>query len=250
MLSNIVDKPKKTNKKPRSALIDIEDITINPLNKYQITGIEELAIEIFENGLYRPLEVYQKDNQYVLIGGERRYKALKILYDRGDIDPEIPCLIYCKPVTQADERMQIITSNSQRDLDEKQKVEIVKELLEILQEDPLRKPKNMPTVNWIAPYIGCSPRTAQKYKNIAEGKNCNKKQPSTKKEKNNLEELIKLCETYNKKLNKIYWDLTQEEKEITLEHTENSDIKLYKVIEKLTALTDHLVSKVKQRENT
>lgn len=252
MLSSIVNKDVKMNRKPQLKIIDIEDIKENKLNIFLQKDIEELAENINMNGLLKPLEVYYDENEemYILLGGHRRFKALNLLYNQDLIDPEISCLVYIKPQNQIDERMQIITSNAQRDLDEQQKIEITKELLSILKEDPSRKPKNMPTVNWLAPYIGCSPRTAQKYKNKAEGKIQNKKSTSAKKERDKLTELIKLSENYNKSLNKIYWDLTQEEKEIILEHTENSDIKLSRVIEKLTALTDHLVLKLSQKKNT
>ncbi len=252
-LSSIVDKEKKLNRKPRSMNIDIEDIKPNKYNKYRIENIDELANEIKENGLYRPLEVYQSDEKYILLGGERRYHSLLKLYNEGHIDSEIPCLVYARPESITDERMQIITSNSQRDLDDKQKIEIVKELLEILEAEPQRKPKNMPTVEWLAPYLGCSPRTAQKYKNLAEGKAYKPKEKKASsngandKNSKSIKDLIKSLEKFNKTINDTYWKLNEDERNIILEENENGDIDLGRVLSKLTAISNHLINTLNRK---
>ena len=117
MLSSIVNKDVKMNRKPQLKIIDIEDIKENKLNIFLQKDIEELAENINMNGLLKPLEVYYDENEemYILLGGHRRFKALNLLYNQDLIDPEISCLVYIKPQNQINERMQIITSNAQRD---------------------------------------------------------------------------------------------------------------------------------------
>ena len=250
-LSGIVDKERKMNRKPRSQNIDIEDIRTNKFNRYKIENIDDLAQEIKENGLYRPLEVYQDGEEFILLGGERRFRALSLLYEAGDIDSEISCLVYAKPESITDERMQIITSNSQRDLDDEQKIEIVKELLEILKEEPERKPKNMPTVEWLAPYLGCSARTAQKYKNKAEGKDksaVEKKESSQARsvKPKTLKDIAKVSKKFNKDINSIFEQLTDEEKYTVLETNQSGEMDVGRVLSKLTAITCHLVERIEK----
>lgn len=61
--------------------IDLNTITVNPDRQRQdISGIEELAESIRQNGLINPIVV---DEQHVLIAGERRYRAHVYLgYDK------------------------------------------------------------------------------------------------------------------------------------------------------------------------
>ena len=96
-LSDLVDMELKLNRKPKFELIDIDDIIPNPHNiKKRVRNIVELANNIKDFGLMKPLEVYydQEKEKYVLLGGERRYTALKILVGGGTYDPDIPCLVY------------------------------------------------------------------------------------------------------------------------------------------------------------
>ena len=51
--------------------------------------IDELKENIKKDGLIKPLEVYQDDDHYILIGGHRRYNALLQLYMDDLIEPEI-----------------------------------------------------------------------------------------------------------------------------------------------------------------
>lgn len=189
-LNSLVDMEVKMNKKPVLKMIDIEDIQVNPLNKFDIVNIEELTENIKEYGLLQPLEVYPLDNdEFILRGGERRYTALNILYEQGIIDSEIPCLVFPRPQKTVDERLQIILSNAQRDQKEDQKVKTTRELLDILKEAPEKKEKNMSTVEWLSGFLGCSPRTAQKYKNMAEGKSQSKDKKSSQSHNHHLNDL-------------------------------------------------------------
>ena len=173
-LTDLMHKPiQKMNKKPQYKLIDIDDIEVNKNNFFDVRDIEQLSLNIKTNGLYKPLEVYksQENEHYVLIGGERRYRALLLLVEQEIIEPEIPCLIYKEPSNLQNEKLQIITSNAQRILSEDEKQKIVDEIKEIVELDPSIKPKGMAMREYIATFLGCSPRTIQKYmneKNVSE----------------------------------------------------------------------------------
>ncbi len=243
-LAGLVDKQIKLNRKPKSQNIDIEDIIKNPKNKYEITNIDELANSILNDGLYRPLEVYKTDDDlYMLLGGERRFTALQKLYQEGLIDSDIPCLIYNSPNDDISERLQLITSNAQRDMSEQQKVVIAKELLDIIKINPDLKPKNTPTVEWLAPYLGCSPRTAQKYKNMAEVKNQQKKHKKQKTStEKSLDDLTKLLKKFNKDLNNLYWQIPTTSREIQVTEIDGKTLDVNKIISKLAAITDLYVN--------
>lgn len=65
MLSSIVNKDVKMNRKPQLKIIDIEDIKENKLNIFLQKDIEELAENINMNGLLKPLEVYYDENEEI-----------------------------------------------------------------------------------------------------------------------------------------------------------------------------------------
>ncbi len=150
--------------------IDIDDIKPNIKNIFPQNDILELKENILAEGLQKPLEVYRENDTYVIIGGHRRYAALVELYMEDRIEPDIDCIIYPKPIDSADEKLQIISSNAQRPMDEHLKISLTKELLEILTNYPNKKPTGMETRKWISGYLGCSARTAQKYINALKGK--------------------------------------------------------------------------------
>lgn len=150
--------------------IDIEDIRENSHNIFEQRDIEELKENIKKDGLLKPLEVYREGDHYILIGGHRRYNALLELYMDDAIDPEISCMIFPKPLNEQDELLQIITSNAQRNMSKNEMVEVTKLLLQIVENDPERKPKGMETRVWIGGYLGVCGKTAQGYINDARGK--------------------------------------------------------------------------------
>lgn len=77
-------------------MVPFEDILPNERNHYTIEQIEALALSIADIGLRQPLEVKPEDEngKFVLIGGERRYTAIKMLLDQGDTRYQtVPCII-------------------------------------------------------------------------------------------------------------------------------------------------------------
>lgn len=78
----------------RQTKIQIDKIIPNPLNTFEITGIEELRANIAMNGLLTPLTVLSDtDDTYILISGERRYHALKPLAKENPTFQEVPCYV-------------------------------------------------------------------------------------------------------------------------------------------------------------
>ena len=79
-LTDLQDMKPKMNHLQSLRKVDIEDIRENIHNIFAQRDIEELKENIKKDGLLKPLEVYQDGDQYILIGGHRRYNALLELY--------------------------------------------------------------------------------------------------------------------------------------------------------------------------
>lgn len=170
-LTSMLAQDEKINKRPTYRSIDIDEIEVNKNNIARICDIDELAESIRLYGLMKPLEVYETDEgSYRLLGGERRYTALKKLVDSdSDLDTDVPCLVYRRPDRTSVEKLQLILSNAQREETEEDRISTVKMLLEILDDDKDLHVEGRKR-DWIAQFIGKSPRTVQKYINIATGK--------------------------------------------------------------------------------
>ena len=129
------------------------------------------------------MEVYQDGDHYILLGGHRRYNALVELLMEDKIDPDVNCIISAKPKDNADEELMIISSNAQRPMNDKLRLMLTQQLLNILESNPAKKTAGMETRQWIAGYLGCSARTVQKYINALKGKKKEDfKEPSPKLE--------------------------------------------------------------------
>ena len=174
-LTDLQDMKPKMNHLQSLRKVDIEDIRENIHNIFAQRDIEELKENIKKDGLLKPLEVYQDGDQYILIGGHRRYNALLELYMEDAVEPEINCIVYPKPNSENDEMLQIITSNAQRNMSKDEMVEVTKILLKVLENEPDRKPYLMDRRTWIGGYLGVCGKTAQEYINIANGKETKKK---------------------------------------------------------------------------
>lgn len=257
MLNTIVDKKVKMNRRPASKIIDIEDIKENELNRYSQDGIEDLADNIQQYGLLKPLEVYENDGEYILIGGHRRLKALKMLFHQDLIDSDIPCLVYSAPEkdeNNIEERIKIVLSNAQRDMTEQDKIEVTKEMLDILSNAPGIKEKEMPTVQWLSPFLGCSPRTAQKYINAVkypEGIKTPKDKKNKKDEKSeskSLSDLANLLSKFNKQFNEIYWKLSEDDRHVVIDYAKGQEITVEKMISKLSSITDLYIEALNKAE--
>lgn len=73
--------------------IDIDKLKPSPLNSFEICDIQDLAGSIKMCGLMTPLTVVgpDEDGMYEILGGERRYQAIKYLNENGEEFNKIPC---------------------------------------------------------------------------------------------------------------------------------------------------------------
>lgn len=91
--------------------IDIDNIYPNPnqpRKKFSIDKIKELANSINESGLIQPVVVYQKDEKYYLLVGERRWRASQYLKWK-----KIPAIL--QEVSGEDAIVKALVENIQRE---------------------------------------------------------------------------------------------------------------------------------------
>ena len=132
----IEEKPKA---RFRTKDIDIYNIYANEDNISDQIGIDEKAAEIKLLGLLQPLEVMYEPNQsgeeYKLIGGERRWRALKKLVEEEDLQEfrEATCQIR-KPRSKNEEIIELCISNSYRKATPEKELERIKLLTDALKD--------------------------------------------------------------------------------------------------------------------
>ncbi len=93
------------------ANIDIDKITPNPdqpRKEFDTDSLEELAMSIKENGVIVPITVNKKDDKYIIIAGERRYRASKMAGLK-----QIPA--YIRLVTANEQMQMALIENIQRE---------------------------------------------------------------------------------------------------------------------------------------
>lgn len=94
--------------------IPLTEIDINPdqpRHTYEEEGIERLAESIKQHGLLHPINVYAKlDGRFMIISGERRYRAAKLLNEE-----KIDAIVVKKPESESDMLTQQFIENVQRE---------------------------------------------------------------------------------------------------------------------------------------
>lgn len=99
--------------------IPLAAIEANAGNFYGIEeeGVAELAASILAVGQRQPIEVYPiPGGRYRIITGERRWRAMKLNQDSGQTDRDtIQAIVRECPVDEAEEVVQIVTTNQYRD---------------------------------------------------------------------------------------------------------------------------------------
>lgn len=149
--------------------IDIDDIYPNEMNIMSTDDIDELAKSIKKDGLINPLKVYKnKDGSYELLGGHRRWLAIKKLVDENDdFDPEVNCIVLSRPEDKLREQMQIIQDNAQRDMTSEDKKKLFQKLNDIFDtaeaEGNYAITGGQSKSNWIAMNLGVSQRTVRRW---------------------------------------------------------------------------------------
>lgn len=162
-----------TSKDMRYKRIFIYDIDPCEYNLYPMQEIEELARNISECGLLHPISLYRKaDGRYMILSGERRYRAMLLNYENGDERwEEIPAIIKTQELTLREIKRFIRRGNANREsLSKELKLEIVRESLSDFRQ--MKKegliPAGMLKREWIAMDTGFSARSVQDYLNKLE----------------------------------------------------------------------------------
>lgn len=178
MTDVIVDMLNDASKDMRFKKIFIEDIDSCEYNMYPMQEIEQLAQNIKECGLLHPITLYRKkDGRYMILSGERRYRAMKWNYENGDERwEEVPAIIKATELNEREIRRLLRRGNANREsLPKELKIEIVKEsLADYLKSksDGTIKPGTLKR-DWISMDTGFSSRSVQDYLNLIEN-NSNK----------------------------------------------------------------------------
>jgi len=95
-----------------------------PRKKFETESLNELANSIKNHGVLQPIIVVERDNRYLIVAGERRFRASKIAGLK-----EIPCIV--KEFTNAEIKEISIVENLQRqDLTPIEEAKAIKELIE------------------------------------------------------------------------------------------------------------------------
>lgn len=151
--------------------IEIDKIIPNPNNFYELNGIKELSENIKEFGLNQNLEVVEiHDNgekKYRLIGGHRRYEAIKLLINDGDDRfKKVPCKVN-RSLDEIEEQLRLIKSNSDtRELTPQEKREQMKQLIELYKKKQLLTGEKINIKKEVAAASGTYPKTVERYDNI------------------------------------------------------------------------------------
>lgn len=102
---------------PRITMIPITELRPNGGNFYDTSSFEDLADSIELNGLLEPLCVFRRGQgtgSYVIFSGHRRFKALRLLYEKSGFEKwtEVPCIVYPDPHDENRETVMLIHANS------------------------------------------------------------------------------------------------------------------------------------------
>ncbi len=102
---------------PRITMISIAELRPNSGNFYDTSNIDDLADSIELNGLLEPLCVFRRGQgtgSYVIFSGHRRFKALRMLYEKSGFKKwtEVPCIVYPDPHDANRETVMLIHANS------------------------------------------------------------------------------------------------------------------------------------------
>lgn len=120
----------------RTKDISIKRMYTNERNFYSMTGIEQLAGEILAAGLIENLTVVYapcETGEYRIIAGERRFRALNLLVERGYTEFEMATCQIKSPADEHEETVQLILANGYRDKTVADVLEEEKRLKEALQ---------------------------------------------------------------------------------------------------------------------
>lgn len=231
-------------------IIPIEKIEPNPKNQYPMIEIEKLYKSIKTVGkLLTPLRVRAKDEKFVIIAGERRFRAILMGIENQDPEFEIfkfgiPCMVEDKTLNEIDEEIQLIVENEERrGPDEALKSRMIARLEELFRMKNIETGTNRSIPEQIAEVMDLSKRQVQRYNAI------NKKLIPELKEafENNKITAVKAAEfaALDESIQKMVAELLNETKEIT-----NKELKeITKKAKDLEELHKNSLEEIKKLEN-
>lgn len=147
--------------------IDINKLVENKKNLYELVNIDELAEDIKLNGLHNNLLARPLDNgTYELIGGHRRYNALKKLVNEGNKE-FILVPVQVKKYNDVDMEINLIMDNAlTRELTDTEKLNQVKRLKELAEEKKKLGEDVGSVRKFIAKSLNLSETQVQRYSNV------------------------------------------------------------------------------------
>lgn len=152
--------------------IEVSKIVPNPYNEkvYELSGIESLAENIKEFGLNQNLEVNEVEENgekvYRLIGGHRRFKAIQLLMEQGEVFEKLPCKVE-RNLPELEEKIRLLKSNSDtRELTAKEKRIQNEEMTRLIKEYSESTGKKINVKKEIAKQTGQDVKTVERYTNI------------------------------------------------------------------------------------
>lgn len=120
----------------RTRDISVKKMYSNDKNFYSMEDIEELADLILAVGLIENMAVTYdpcEKGEYRIIAGERRWRALNVLLERGFAEFEVATCQILTPAEEHEETVQIIVANAYRTKNIKDQLEEAQKLKESLQ---------------------------------------------------------------------------------------------------------------------
>ena len=129
-----------TDERPKARFrirdINIKKMYSNDANFYSMQDVEQLAQKIYAVGLLENLTVVHNPcdrGEYRIIAGERRWRALNLLVERGYKEFEIASCQVKTPAEEHEEMVQLIVANAYRNKTVKDILEEEQKLKETLQ---------------------------------------------------------------------------------------------------------------------
>lgn len=145
LINNVSSDVLDATRKSKIFFLDLNILESNPMNKiYEdqdtIDDLEELEESIKEIGLQQPITVTKSDNNYVLLSGHRRIKALKKLFNSNDEIKyngivlqrnNVPAIIQYEYTTKEEQFKALVASNCYRRLSKETNKKIIAEAVKI-----------------------------------------------------------------------------------------------------------------------
>lgn len=138
----------ETSNRSEIQMIDFHQLIPNTKNFYGIREIEQLAHSMALSGTVEPLLVVRRDDgNYNIISGERRFRAVSLRYERGELtSPDVPCMVHeafsgdGKLTAEMRENIAIVCANSYRQktaLEKLEEINVLEPIARIYYTDAL-----------------------------------------------------------------------------------------------------------------